>query len=69
MMGKSLQEQDLLEKIWALPEEKIAEVAGFIGFLRLREADRRLVQSASRISEEALWKVWDNADDADYDRL
>ncbi len=68
-MGSPLQEQDLFEKIRALPEEKVAEVADFVDFLQHREADRRLVQTASRLSEDALRKVWDNPDDADYDRL
>ena len=68
-MGNPLQEQDLFEKIRALPEEKVAEVADFVDFLRHRENDRSLVQTASRLSEDALRKVWDNADDADYDRL
>jgi hypothetical protein len=68
-MGNPLQEQDLFEKIRALPEEKAAEVADFLYFLRHREDDRRLVQTTSRLSEDALRKIWDNADDADYDRL
>ena len=66
-MGSPLQEQDLFEKIRALPEEKVAEVA--VHFLQRREDDRCLVQTASRLSENALRKTWDNADDADYDRL
>lgn len=68
-MGNPLQERDLFEKIRALPEEKVAEVADFVDFLQHREDDRRLVQTASRLSEDALRKVWDNADDDDYDRL
>jgi hypothetical protein len=68
-MGNPLQEHDLFEKIRALPEEKVAEVADFVDFLRHREDDRRLVQTTSRLSEDALRKIWDNADDADYDRL
>jgi hypothetical protein len=68
-MCKSLQEQDLFEKIWALPEEKVAEVAGFVAFLQHRRDDRRFVQTSAGLFEDALRKVWDNADDADYDRL
>jgi hypothetical protein len=41
-------------------EEEAAEVA---------EDDSRLVQAASRLSEDALRKIWDNADNTDYDRL
>jgi len=68
-MGNPLQEQDLFEKIRALPEEKVAEVADFVDFLRHREDDRRLVQTAPRLSEDTLRKIWDNAADAGYDRL
>ena len=68
-MGNPLQEQDLFEKIRALPEEKVAEVADFVDFLQHRDNDRLLIQSASRLSEDTLRKVWDNADDTDYDRV
>jgi hypothetical protein len=68
-MGNPLREQDLFEKIRTLPEEKVAEVEDFVDFLRSREEDRQLVQAASQLSEDALRQVWDNADDAEYDRL
>ena len=68
-MLNSFQEQNLFEKIRALPEAKIAEVADFVDFLHHRESDRRLVQTALRLSEESLRKVWDNDTDADYDLL
>ncbi len=68
-MGNPLREQDLFEKIRTLPEEKVAEVEDFVDFLRSREEDRHLVQAASLLSEDALREVWDNADDAEYDRL
>jgi hypothetical protein len=31
--------------------------------------DRRLTRAAPRLSRDAFAKVWDNPDDADYDRL
>ena len=62
-------EQKLIEKIRSLPPEKLAEVEDFVDFLRLREQDRELTRAASRLSEEAFQKVWDNPDDADYDKL
>ena len=62
-------EQKLLEKIKRLPPEKAAEVEDFVDFLAQRESDRELARAASRISEDAFAKVWDNEDDADYDRL
>ncbi len=53
----------------ALPEEKVDEVEDFVDFFHHREEDRRLTQAAAQLSEESLGKVWDNPDDAEYDRL
>ena len=63
-----MQDKDLIEKIKALPPEKIAEVVDFVDFLAHRD-DRLLVEAASRISEPAFAVVWDNPDDAEYDNL
>ena len=52
-----------------LPPEKVAEVEDFVDFLRQRNDERRLTQAAAKLSEKAFRKVWDNPDDADYDRL
>jgi hypothetical protein len=68
-MGNPLREQDLFDKIRALPDEKIAELEDFVDFLRRRDEDRRFVKAAAQLSEDALRKVWDNSDDAEYDRL
>lgn len=62
-------EDALLEKIRGLPPEKVAEVEDFVDFLRRKEADRGLVRAAGEASHEALRKIWDNPDDADYDKL
>ena len=62
-------QQVLIEKIRALPTERILEVEDFVDFLWQRDNDRRLVQAAARISEEVFAGIWDNPDDADYDRL
>lgn len=59
----------LLEKIRSLPPEKLAEVEDFVDFLRLREQDRELTRAATKLSEEVFQKIWDNPDDADYDKL
>jgi hypothetical protein len=58
----------LVEKIQGLPPEKLAEVEDFVDFLAQRE-DRRLVRAATKLSEKAFKKVWDNPRDAAYDRL
>lgn len=63
-----MQEKELIEKIKGLPPDKIAEVVDFVDFLANRD-DRLLVQAASRISEPAFAKVWNNPEDAEYDNL
>lgn len=60
---------NLLEKIRSLPSERIAEVEDFIDFLRQRDEDRRLTQAATKLSEDAFKRVWDNDEDAVYDQL
>ena len=62
-------EQTILEKLKQLPPERLAEVEDFVDFLRTREGDRALTRAAQKASEASLAKVWENADDADYDRL
>jgi hypothetical protein len=68
-MGNPIRDRELLEKIRALPEEKVAEVEDFVDFLHHRGDERRLTQAAARLSEESLREIWDNPDDADYDLL
>jgi hypothetical protein len=62
-------DQELIEKIRSLPADKLAEVEDFVDFLRQREAERQLAKAVSGVSEAAFAKVWDNADDTEYDRL
>jgi hypothetical protein len=59
----------LIEKIRSLPPEKVSEVEDFVDFLRMREEDRQLVRATTKLSEKAFQGVWDNPDDADYDKL
>lgn len=62
-------EQRILEKIRQLPREKVIEVEDFIDFLNQRNADRFLTLAATKLSEPALEKIWDNPEDAAYDDL
>jgi hypothetical protein len=62
-------EQELLDKIRSLPPEKVAEVEAFVDFLRQREEDRGWGERVMWASEAAFERVWDNPDDAEYDRL
>ena len=61
--------QALIEKLKNLPPERVAEVEDFVDFLRTREGERAAVRAATRAAEPAFAKVWDNDDDAAYDRL
>jgi Protein of unknown function (DUF2281) len=62
-------EQLLIEKVKALPPDRRTEVEDFIDFLQSRESNRRLVEAVGKASEPALNVVWDNDQDAAYDRL
>ncbi len=62
-------EQALLEKLKALPPERVAEVEDFVDFLRTRGDAQQLTRAAAKAAEPTFKKIWDNADDAAYDRL
>jgi hypothetical protein len=53
----------------ALPSIQSAEVEDFVDFLRSRDQDRQLATTAAKTSEPAFAAIWDNDDDAEYDRL
>jgi hypothetical protein len=59
----------LIEKLKGLPPQQRAEVEDFIDSLKTREDDRRLTRAMAQASEPAFRAVWDNPDDAEYDRL
>ncbi len=61
--------RELIEKIRFLPPAKVSEVEDFVDFLCQRDADRRLSRAATKLSESAFARVWNNPDDADYDQL
>ena len=62
-------EESLIKKIRRLAPERVAEVEDFVDFLRLRDDERRVGGAATKLSEAAFARVWENPDDADYDRL
>jgi hypothetical protein len=47
----------------------VAEVGDFVDFLRSRGVDVDLRVAATRVSERSFARVWENPDDAIYDRL
>jgi len=59
----------LIEKIQALPTERIAEVEDFVDFIRLREQERALIRAAAATSAPAFAAIWNNPDDDAYDAL
>ena len=64
-----MSDQTLIEKIQSLPPDRLEVVEDFVDFLKTRDQDRALVHAAARLSEDAFRQVWDNPDDAEYDRL
>lgn len=62
-------EQVLIEKIKQLPPQRMAEVEDFVDFLRAREDEQRFTHAAAAASEASFTAVWDNDDDAAYDRM
>ena len=68
-MLNSQHEQVIVEKLRALPPERIAEVEDFVDFLQARTEAQQLTRAAAKLAESTFSKVWDNESDADYDRL
>jgi len=61
--------QILIEKIQALPAERIAEVEDFVDFIAAREQMRTLTRAATATSAPAFAAIWNNPDDDAYDAL
>ena len=59
----------LIEKIKQLPPQRLAEVEDFVDFLRTREEEQRLTQAAAKVAEASFAAVWNNDEDAAYDRM
>lgn len=68
-MGKATKQKLLFDKIKELPPERLAEVEDFVDFLRLRADDSQMRRAALQLAETSFQRVWDNPEDADYDRL
>jgi hypothetical protein len=61
--------QALIQKINQLPPQRLAEVEDFVDFIRARDNDQRLTQAAAKAGEASFAAVWDNDEDAVYDRM
>ena len=62
-------EQVLIQKIRQLPPRRLAELEDFVDFLRTCEDEQRLTQAAAKAGEASFAAVWDNDEDAAYDRM
>lgn len=62
-------EQALIEKIKQLPPQRVAEVEDFVDFLRARDDEQSLTRAATKAGEASFAAVWDNDEDAAYDRM
>jgi RelB antitoxin len=61
--------QALLEKIQALPIERIAEIEDFVEFIAARERQRSLTGTASAARPLAFAAIWNNPEDDAYDAI
>ena len=59
----------LIDKINALPSERIDEVEDFVDFISVRAQERSLRRAAAEASAPAFARVWDNPEDDVYDAL
>ncbi|MBJ7898475.1 MAG: toxin-antitoxin system, antitoxin component, Xre family protein [Cyanobacteria bacterium RI_101] len=71
MTTDSLTEARIFVQIRQLPPEAIQKLEEFIEQLSQSKnnSDRHLTLAASKLSESVLAKIWDNAEDAEYDNL
>ncbi len=62
-------ETKLMEKIRSLSPDTITVLEDFLDFLLTRSEAHLLVNTATKLSEAAFAKIWDNPEDAEYDEL
>ena len=62
-------QQTLMDKIAALPTERVAELEDFVDFLSLRDRDRTLRAAVTNMSAPSFEAVWENPEDDVYDEL
>jgi hypothetical protein len=71
MTTNTLTEQKILTQIRQLSPEAIQKLEEFIDQLSepKNNPDQYLTFAASKLSESILAKIWDNAEDAEYDKF
>jgi hypothetical protein len=61
--------ESLIEKIKALPPERLDEVEDFVDFIASRALERSLARAAAANSAAVFAQIWSNPDDDAYDAL
>ena len=61
--------QSLIDKIKALPPERLDEVEDFVDFIASREQERSLARATAATSAAGFGKIWSNPEDDVYDEL
>ncbi len=61
--------QTLIDKIQALPPDRLIEVEDFVDFIRLREQEHGLTRDATTASTLAFAAIWNNPEDDVYDAI
>lgn len=66
------QEQAIISILRQFPPERLVEVVDFIEFLKQRteiEDEKIITYVTAKLSERSFARLWDNDEDAIYDRL
>jgi hypothetical protein len=72
MQVDSTTEQRVIEKIRGLFPEQMLQVEEFIDSLYKKDTnvtDYEITFAATKLSEPTFQKIWDNPEDAEYDKL
>jgi hypothetical protein len=69
MQTDNIPQQKLIDKIRQLVPEQVTLVERFIDSLSQQSEEYNLTLAATKLSEPVLQKIWDNPDDAEYDKL
>ncbi|NET43302.1 MAG: DUF2281 domain-containing protein [Okeania sp. SIO2B3] len=56
-----------IPKIRSLPPDKVTEIIDFVYFLSQKHQQQSLTHSITQLSETAVEKIWDNAEDDNAD--
>jgi hypothetical protein len=59
----------VVRKLEHLPPDRLAEVEDFIDFLSQKDRERHARQDFARGAEASFQRIWDNDEDAEYDKL